>query len=271
MQTESGFLKVEGGQLYYEIAGSGPALVLIHAGVANHSMWDIQFEEFANHFRVIRYDARGFGKTRTDKDASYSNRQDIKDLLNHLGIDKAYILGISRGGQIAIEFTLEFPERASALIPVAAGVGGYPWKENEFEMPTFIKMEELEKNKDWEALADLHVKVWVDGFYRDGQADPAVREKLREMCMYNFTHVEENGTPRQLTPPGWERLGDIKVPTLVIIGDIDSATEVEVSHALAEKIPGAKLAIFPGVAHMVNMEKPAEFNKVVIDFLTGIS
>src|SRR5690242_4972987 len=124
VQRLAGYAPVENGQLYYEVAGEGYPLVLIHAGIANSRMWDAQVEAFAQRYRVIRYDTRGFGKTRTEE-TSYSNRQDLYDLLNHLGVEKAYVLGLSRGGQIAIDFTLEHPKMVAALIPVAAGFSGF--------------------------------------------------------------------------------------------------------------------------------------------------
>src|SRR5437899_12029961 len=86
-------------------------------------MWDAQFPVFAQQFRVVRYDTRGFGKSLTE-DVSFSNRQDVSELLDHLGIDRTYVSGVSRGGYIAIDFTLQHPERVAALIPVASALGG---------------------------------------------------------------------------------------------------------------------------------------------------
>src|SRR5205823_1427581 len=162
-QSTQGYLDVEGGKLYYEVAGQGHPLVLIHAGVADCTMWDEQIEPFSRRYRVIRYDTRGFGRTTTE-DVSFSNRQDLFDLLRHLDVDRAYVLGISRGGQIAIDFTLEHPEMVDALIPVAAGLSGYQGESNEEEMQLFNKMEELWEKKDFTSLTDLEVRVWVDGF-----------------------------------------------------------------------------------------------------------
>src|SRR5690349_8638123 len=108
-QTTRDYLPVEGGQLYYEVTGAGHPLVLIHAGVADLRQWDEQVAAFAPHYRVIRYDTRGFGKTRTEP-VAFSNRQDLYELLTHLGVEKAYLIGNSRGGQIAFDFTLEHPE-----------------------------------------------------------------------------------------------------------------------------------------------------------------
>jgi len=111
---ESGTIDVPGARLYYEVAGSGPAVVLIHAGVANLRMWDAQVEALAPRYRVIRYDTRGFGRT-ANEDVEFSNRDDLRAVLEHVGVPRATVLGISRGGHIAIDFTLDSPDRVEAL------------------------------------------------------------------------------------------------------------------------------------------------------------
>src|SRR5437763_1678419 len=103
-QLSSGYAPVENGELFYEVAGRGHPLLLIHAGVADRRMWDDQFAAFAGRFRVIRYDTRGYGLSRTEPTA-FSNRQDVADLLRHVGVERTHIIGVSRGGQIAVDFT----------------------------------------------------------------------------------------------------------------------------------------------------------------------
>ncbi len=269
-RPETGFVAVEGGRLYYEVAGTGPALVLVHAGVADCRMWDEQFEVFAERSRVIRYDARGFGKT-TSENVSFSNRQDIVDLLRHLGVERTAILGLSRGGQIALDFTLEHPEMVRALIPVAGAVSGYQDQPTEAEMQTFTEYERLEEQKDYEALTDLAVRVWGDGPGQpEGRAAASVRERLREMIAKNYRTHHEELQPRVLEPPAVGRLGDVRVPTLVLWGDLDYSGVVTAMKMLAQGISGAQQVIFPGVAHMVNMEEPERFNTVVLDFLERV-
>src|SRR5579875_658948 len=108
-QPEAGFAQVNGTQLYYEMLGEGHPLVLIHGGYKDRRKWDDQFHAFAKHYRVIRYDVRGFGKSELPP-APYADRQDLSDLLNYLGVEKTYLLGLSLGGIIAIDFTLEHPD-----------------------------------------------------------------------------------------------------------------------------------------------------------------
>jgi 3-oxoadipate enol-lactonase len=269
--AETGFVEVEGGRLYYEAAGAGQPIVLVHAGVADCRMWDEQFSAFAQNYRVIRYDTRGFGKT-TSEDVSFSNRQDIVDLLRHLGIERTAILGLSRGGQIAIDFTLEHPEMVTALIAVAAGVSGFEGPATEAEKPLFAEYERLEAAKDYDTLTEFEVRVWADGPNQPaGRAAAPVRERLREMIANNYRLHHEQTQPRVLEPPALNRLGEIKAPTLVIWGDIDFSDVGAAMTLLADSVSGAKRMVFPGAAHMVNMEQPERFNAVVLDFLNHLA
>jgi 3-oxoadipate enol-lactonase len=270
-QPQSGFLPVHGGSIYYEVAGEGHPLVLIHEGVADHRMWDPQFTEFAQHFRTIRYDMRAFGKSRNTEDVEFSNHQDLYDLLQHLGVDKAYVLGASRGGQIAIDFTLEHPEMVDALIPVAAGVGGFQAQPTAAEMALFEQGEEAEVNKDWERAADLDVRIWADGPAQpEGRAPSHVREKMRQMCLETYINNPIEGKPQPLRPPAINRLGEIHVPTLVVLGDLDASAIAAVADLLVDRIPGARKVVIPDTAHALSMEKPDEFNRIVLDFLQGL-
>jgi pimeloyl-ACP methyl ester carboxylesterase len=270
VKSKTGYVDVEGGKLYYEEAGGGHPLLLIHAGVANLDMWDGQVPVFAEKYRVIRYDAREYGRTTTEA-VSFSNRQDVYDLLKHLGVEKAYVLGLSRGGQIATDFTLEHPEMVDALIPVAAGLGGLEFTPTEEEAKLFNRMDELWEKKEFDTLIEIDIDRWADGPQRSREeGNPGVQRRLREMLKYNYTNQPIEPTARPLEPPAAGRLGEIKVPTLVIVGDLDMPSVLQACDLLAKGIEGAKKVVIPGTAHMVNMEKPEEFNRVVMDFLNGL-
>src|SRR5918992_5406903 len=123
MGAESGFIDVEGAKLYFEAEGSGSPVVLIHAGVAHLRMWDAQVAAWRDRHRVIRYDTRGFGRTLTE-DVPYSNAADLASVMDHLGVEKAHIIGLSRGAMIALDFAVEQPERVKSLVWVAGGLRG---------------------------------------------------------------------------------------------------------------------------------------------------
>src|SRR3990170_1439944 len=124
MTNESGTLETNGARIHYEVEGSGPPVVLIHAGIANLRMWDDQAIALRDAHRVIRYDTRGFGRTETDA-VPFSNRADIAALLDHLVEESAHVVGLSRGGMIALDFTIEYRDRVRSLIVAAGGISGY--------------------------------------------------------------------------------------------------------------------------------------------------
>jgi 3-oxoadipate enol-lactonase len=268
----TGFAPVHNGSLYYEVSGSGQSILLIHAGVADCSMWDAQFSLFSQYYRVIRYDMRGFGKSHTET-TEFSNRQDILDLFKHLGVEQACVIGISRGGQIAIDFTLEHPECVSALVPVAAGVSGYNYQPDNSENATreieiFNHMDELWERNAFDELADLEVHVWADGPSQPiGRASPQIHDYMRKIVRANYTRKDGQATPQPLSPLAASRLGEIHVPTLILVGEYDEIATLEVANKLEKEIPDTRKIVFPGTAHMLPLEQPALFNEVVLDFL----
>lgn len=271
------FLDVHGGKLYYEVSGEGQPLVLLHAGIANLRMWDEQVKEFSKHYQVICYDARTFGKS-TSESIEFSNRQDLLELLNHLEIDKTHVLGISRGGTIAMDFTLEFPTKVSSLIMVASNPSGFDYTDDsEIEKSYFARDERLSETKNAEAMADLDVEMWVDGPGQNlGRADKNVRQKVRTMTLERyqnyFTAFPENEpTSMPLEPPAIEQLPNINVPTLVITGSLDFSYTHAAAEVMTRDMQNAKHISISDVAHMVNMEKPEEFNKVVSEFLRQVN
>jgi len=264
MDSTTGFFN----GLYYEIAGQGHPLVLIHGGLVHSGLWDDQFEVFAAQYRTLRYDARGFGKSKSPT-AYYSNHGDLRDLLDFLGIQRAYVLGLSMGGAIAIDFTLAYPDRVAALIPVAAGLGGYRATSN-----TALR-DELNaayERGDKERAVELSLQVWTDGPYRTpDQVDPNVRERIRVMTIYTFDLPDFDHWLQPLEPPAIDRLAEIRVPTLFVVGDQDVVDILKISDLIVAQVAGAKRTAIPGTAHHLNVERPEEFNRVVLDFLNSLS
>lgn len=273
----TGFADIHRGKAYYKVMGQGHPLVLIHAGIADSRMWDDQFHTFAQHYRVIRYDLRSYGKTESEATA-FSFRQDLYDLLQHLGVEKAHLLGISMGGQIAIGFTLEHPELVTALVAVAPGLSGFQYEpgsdaKSQFEAKRFAELDELWEKKDYARMQEIELEMWVDGPLQPrGRAPASVRARVQEMNAQSYTpdYVSLEFKPQRLDPPAAGRLNEIRVPTLVIVGDLDATSVMASCDLLAQGIAGAQKVVVPGVAHMVNMEKPAEFNRLVLDFLSEV-
>jgi len=266
----AGFADVNGTRLYYEVAGTGHPLLLIHGGLVDRRLWDDQFNVFAQHYQVIRFDVRSFGDSApiTAETPPYSLEEDLYSLLKFLGIEKTYVLGLSMGGAIAINFTLMYPEMVDALIPVAMGLSGFEPAEE--DRASEAEVDEAIRSGNVARAVELTLRFWTDGPMRTPeQVNPAIREKVRAMTTRNFERPEdENATqPRALEPPAISRLSEIHVPTLIIFGDQDVRDILKIADILEKEIPGAKKVVIPGTAHHLNMEKPEEFNRVVLDFL----
>lgn len=263
------YLETNGAKLFYEDTGGvGFPLIFIHAGIADHRMWDVQVAAFSPRYRVIRYDTRGFGQSFTEP-VRFSNQQDLCDLLDHLGISKAVLIGCSRGGQIALATALEFPERAAALVLVGSGLDGF-WVDLPPEEQTrFDELDRLSEVGRLEEVVQLETATWVDGFQRTpDQVDPEVRQRVMEMGMGNLVHASRvQPQPIPLEPPAAQRLGELRIPVLVMVGSLDGTYELAAAERLAEGIAGAKKVILHGTAHVPNMEKPEEFNRALDEFL----
>jgi pimeloyl-ACP methyl ester carboxylesterase len=263
---QAGYVDVPGGRLYYEVDGAGPPLTLIHAGVAHLRMWDAQVEAWRDQLQVVRYDTRGFGRTETD-DVPYSNRDDLRRLLDHLGIERTHLLGASRGGLIGVDFVLEQPDRVRSLICVASGLSG-----NAVDDPRLAdvwpEMDRLETARDWPALVELETRIWTDG---PGQppdrVDPQVRRQMVHWNLENCLADQQANQAMPATAPAVDRLSEIRVPTLVMWGTLDDLGVLTAGERLSREIPGARHQVFEGVAHMVSLERPSDFNRLVLDFV----
>lgn len=268
--TMTGFVAIPGGNLYYEAAGAGHPLLMLHADVADRRMWDTQFATFAQQYRVIRIDKRGFGQT-TSASGAFSLTDDIAVLLKHLNVTRTFIMGLSNGGRLALDFTLAYPAMVAALIVVAGGISGLPPSASEAEGALFQKYTMLQEQHDAAGLLDLGVHVWCDGPGQpEGRAAPEVRDTVREMMTETSRNHPEELQPIELARPALERLAEIQVPTLVISGEYDFSGTNGAMELLAQQVPGAQHTTF-ATAHMVNMEQPAAFNARVLDFLAAVS
>lgn len=258
-----------GGRLAYEAEGTGHPLTLIHAGVAHLRMWDEQVPAFAEHYRVIRYDTRGFGQTRSE-DVPFSNREDVLRLLDHLGVERTHLLGLSRGATIALDFALEHPERVSALVIGATTPSGFEFEAPEMDA-TWTEVERLEEAKDWDALVELETRIWTDGVGRStDRVRPDARARMVAWNLENYRAEGGSGQPQPLDPPAAGRLAEVAVPTLVTWGDLDVPDILAGGDAMASGIAGARRHVFTGAAHMINLEYPEQFNRLVLEFLAEV-
>jgi 3-oxoadipate enol-lactonase len=269
------FVAVPGGRLHTLDAGdpTEPAIVLLHAAVADLRAWDDVVPPLVDAgYRVVRYDARGFGESTTD-DVDFSNRADALAIMDALGIGRAALVGNSRGGQIAFDTAIEFPERVVAVVGVGAGLGGFEGEPTPEEIAIFEEGEALESADeiDVDALVDLEMRVWLDGIGQPETRLPAaIRERFREMDAAIYAPMRVTGRPIVLEPTAGARLGDLRCPVLAIAGALDVSDVAQTARHLEANTPDARALIMPGVAHMIGMEAPNELAALLVDFLAPL-
>lgn len=258
----SGFAAVNGTRLFYELAGAGPPLVLIHGFTLDARMWDDQFEQFARNYRVMRYDLRGYGRSAVPSDEVYSHSDDLADLLIYLNLPPATFIGLSMGGEVAIDFALDYPDAVRALILADAALAGFPWSTD----GTTAQMRSRSRTLGVQAARNAWISRLTNEYLTMGQPDIAAR--LGEILSgYSGWHWLYGDPRRQPDPPAAQQLHRICVRTLILVGDQDEQDFQEIAALLERQLPDARKLVLPGVRHLANMEQPERFAEIVLDFL----
>jgi pimeloyl-ACP methyl ester carboxylesterase len=244
-------------ELWFEAAGDGPPLVLVHAGICDARMWDDLVGPLAREHRVVRYDMRGYGRSGAVTSA-YSPSGDLVSVLDALGIERAAVCGVSFGGAVALEAAAAHPERVAALVAVCCAVD---WSNVPDDLVARIEEADAAGEAgDLDRAVELELRIWVDGEGRAEPVDADVRERVRVMNRRALELAAQSAADAMwLDPPVAERLGEIACPTLVVAGEHDVAFMIESCRRIAAAVPGARLAVMDGVAHLPPLERPAEF------------
>jgi 3-oxoadipate enol-lactonase len=258
-------------ELHHEVAGEGPPVVLLHAGIADSRMWDPQWETFRRTHRVVRYDMRGFGRSPLAP-GRYSPPADLIALLDELSLGPARLVGASMGGGISLQVAVARPDLISALVLVGSGVRGHDW--SDYVTRAWAEEEAAFERGDLDEAVEVNLRTWVDGPHRaPGDVDPEVRRKVGEMQRRALELYVDGGADAEeeaLVLDIGDRLGEISVPTLVLVGELDVADIHTVADRLEQEISGARRATIGGVAHVPSMERPREFDELVLGFLAEV-
>ncbi len=265
MNHQKAFAEINQSRLYYEQAGTDYPLVLVHGFGLDGRMWDEQFAIFAQHFRVVRYDLRGFGQSSLP-DQPYSHVDDLKSLLDYLSIEQAHLVGLSLGGAIAMEFAFRYPTAVSHLVLANSVLDGFrmseTWDNSVIPLYTHGRAGDLAMAKH----------LWLShSLFTPALQNERCREQLQQIVTdysgWHWLHQDPGTGP---TTPTIERLNEIQAPTLVIIGELDLPDFHLVTDMLQQQIPQAQKVILPGAGHMSNMESPERFNEAVLNFLSMV-
>ncbi|MCA9894487.1 MAG: alpha/beta hydrolase [Anaerolineae bacterium] len=259
-------IDIGGRPIIYDVQGTGEPIVFLHAGLADRHMWDAQLAHFSASHRVIRYDQPGFGESPLPDD-SVSYVDDLRQVMDTLGIDKATLVGCSLGGMVSLEFAVNYPERVSRLVLVGSSIVGY--KPSAPLPELWEKARQAYENKDYAGVTEIGVQLFVVG---RGRASEDVPDDLKAYVYkhYYASNFGQNARPEITWPvrSAVEHLSEIDVPTLVIVGSLDTEQIIEMANLLASSIPNAQKAMMENTAHLPNMEQPDAFNEMLEEFFS---
>ena len=266
-------IQVNGVNLFYEVTGTGDPLVLLHESCSSFRGWDPQVKFFSRHYQVITYNARGYPPSDVPTDGTaYSQEivvEDLYQLLRALGISEAYVAGLSMGGMTALRFAMAHPEMARGLILASAGGGATNRQQfeegigrlvSEFESGEFgNEADTFMHGPSRFRLQNKSPKAWQETWSDFLNHSP-------EGLAHTFRSIVVARTPATQLVAEMEQLA---MPTLIIVGDEDSSC-IEPGLLIRKHIPNSGLAMFPQSGHVVNVEEPELFNRIVLDFLTSV-
>jgi 3-oxoadipate enol-lactonase len=254
------FVDVEGSKLYYEECGTGPsAVVLIHDGIAHSAVWDDVWPDFCKKFHTIRYDRRGYGRTPAST-TWYTEIEDLAALLRQRKVSRAVLVGSSHGGEVSIDFTLRYPNVVEQLVLVGAVVSGFPYSD-QFLNRGMANSKPFEKDDVAAGLAN-----WAKDKYLLAPGHEAAQKRLLALLTANPQDMTHNDYARP-TLPAIGRLHDIRVPTLILVGDADIPDVHAHAGAIEAGISGSKRVVISDAGHLMYLEKPEEFSRQVISFI----
>jgi len=271
-EIDNGIVPIDDGELFYETAGSGPAVVLLHGGMLDQHMWDEQFTWLVNSgLRAIRYDARGHGLSSTVT-GDFAHHDDLCALLDALDVPSAVLVGLSHGARVALDTALAHPGRVTALALASPGISGRAFTDPFVLAHIKEQVAAIGAPDGAERYVEHFLRIWVDGPHREPSAvHPGFRERMRASAEANVeVHADGMGAGMPLEVGAADRLGEIRVPTVVFDGDLDSRDISANAHAIALTVPGARRVRIPGAAHMVNLENTPLFDHELHAFLSSL-
>lgn len=265
ISVETGYIDVPNGKLYYEAAGSGEeTIIFIHDGLVHNVVWDDQFFIFADKYKVVRYDRRGYGYS-PNPETTYSNVEDLHQVFNYLKIDKAILIGMSAGGRLAMDFTIQYPIKVSSMILVGAVVSGFTYSNHFYTRGGRLTTEDY-------ANSDKLLKYYIlEDPYEIAPKNKDAKENLWEIMKDFPQNIDftKNTLAVQPERPAVENLNEVEASTLIVIGEFDIPDVFIHAGAIESGIPYSEKVIIQDAGHLVPFEQPEMFNEQVSNFLMG--
>ena len=271
-KIDSGYAEVNGTKLYYELAGSGETIILIHGSFGDRRFWDLQFQALSNSHRVLRYDVRGFGKSALPKPHDvYKDADDLNALMNFLKINKAHICGLSMGSVILFDFALAYPYKCVSLISCGPRIAGdgldeYRTPNSDTVKAIIARTVQIVKAKGAKQATDY---LWSgDHVMTKGIVSPITRTALLKMGYeYSWWRYLNAGKREFAFPTGIKELNKIKIPTIIITAEFDLELCKDIAVIMKNEMPQARLISIKNAGHIMNMDQPEEFNKIISEFI----
>jgi pimeloyl-ACP methyl ester carboxylesterase len=259
--ASSGYITLGDDSIFYETKGTGEAIILIHDGILHREVWDEQFAYFAEKYKVIRYDRRGYGKSSPAR-GSYSHLEDLKTLFEYLDIDRATLMACSSGGALAIDLALSCPQKVSRLVLVGAVVGGFTYTDHFFTRGGHVP--ESFTN-------DLAECIWyvTKDPYAIYNENTRAKTKAVSLLENNPTRIYSRSRFIRGDKPAYRRLNEIQIPALILVGEFDMPDVHAHAGAMNAGIVNSKRIIISKSGHLIPMEQPALFNSAVSDFMNA--
>jgi len=270
VKKTSGFIQAGGFSIYYEEQGSGDPLLFLHAGLQDHQMWDQQVKDLSKSFRVVTIDLPYHGQTK-GRDTSILAKNVVKTVLDSLRIGKVVITGLSMGGAVAMDFVVGYPERVTKAVLISAGLNGYEKRHpiDSASIAWYTHFTKALEAKDTAKAALEFSKAWAEGI--DQRGDQLTKPAAKYVYQTTLTTLKKHrmaGWPNlQDAPTAYDEMVKATMPVLLIHGDKDVPYINTVNVFMEKNLANARRVLLKDVAHMLNMEKPKEVNRLIRDFL----
>lgn len=249
-----------------EDAGQGPALLMLHAGVADRHMWDRQWQWLQHGYRVVRWDWRGFGDT-AHVPGSFSYADDVITIMNRLEISSAILMGCSFGGGVAIQVAIQHPDRVNRLALVGSGIPGYTASNPPEVEALLTEVDQAINTNDTARALDLMEQLWLVGPARHAlDIDPHYLSRAREL-LARADRPDHGAVSRGAQWSALDTLPELTVPTLIIVGDQDVPDVISAAQYLKDHLPSSRLEIIENAAHLPNLERPRHFDALLSEWL----